>query len=92
MTRVFVSSPVLEFRSERMKPSLFRSASTIRPEECLECEVVETREWMVFNEERTVDAVELDGFSEQCVDEARMSKHRCWEPANPVEPIKRPHF
>src|ERR671924_1392489 len=74
-----------------MKPSLFFSAPTIRPEKCFECERAKTCEWMVFNEQGIVDTVELDRFSKRSVDEARMPKHCRRKPANAVEPIKRPH-
>ncbi len=74
-----------------MKPSLFGSASTIRPEENFEGERLGSCKRMVVDEDRIVDAVELDRLPKRRLDDAWMTNHYRRKPTNMVQTIERPH-
>ena len=47
---------------------------------------------MHLHEQRVVDAVELHGFADRCLDHARIALDGRGVPADAVEPIEPPHF
>src|ERR1019366_7345440 len=74
-----------------MKPSLFGSASTIRPKKDFERECLGSCKRMVVDKDRIVDAVELDYLPKRRLDDAWMAKHYRRKPTDMVQTIERPH-
>ena len=74
-----------------MKPSLFGSASTIRPKQDFERERLGSCKRMVVDQDRIVDAVELDRLPKRRPDDLWMAKHDRRKPTDMVQTIERPH-
>src|ERR1019366_6223447 len=74
-----------------MKPSLFGSASTIRPKKDFERECLGACKRMVVDKDSIIDAVELDRLPKRRLDDTWMAKHYRRKPTDMVQTIEHPH-